>query len=1761
MSQSAAHSEVRVGVGFTVVPDGVSPSGTCRLSIKAVPKADYDIKKDLTVDLCNWPRDIAALAQKIRVAAGHVYIAAGQVSVVEGYFLDGTRKCDLADHDPQSDDKFAAAANELWRNIFRAGYGSAEEGCMHLRDALRDASVMSLQVAKAPVRTLLTEYATADLGRMFESTAMSAMAATLHQRLRHLAAQAGRSEVVRYKSLGEPIRPGVPWWKSLHENWFSMPPPARDRQLRRTGISTAESLIKEMETEARALLTATNTRELGRYFDAAERARSLAMAGAHFQNQVFDDEFWRTGRASKASDDVSAPFRREMFRFDKSWGIGAKQVAVADNECDTLIEQAPIRKFAGILSYPTLSKFLRLIVDVHVDRSSLEPYLEKNDAAGRWYGAIAADFAGSNVPGSGGKWPKPDSATLHWSATVLGRSIGAAADYFGPCSQRESAGKAPLADDDFRDGLINLNTKTDGAQRFEFTAVGVTATALTWRQAAAEIHEADRQGALRDDQSTGLPAVQRFGIALVDNGVKKDLVNTWVKKKRGGSLVEFANDLQEGFRFDVALLSLDRTDPAHPKEKNDWASPARWRSLAGRVVGYQDIDGAFLKFCADVRDRDDGRTMAATSKAEYTDENGVKQQIHVNNQLFMWTGEGLGVPSLQHERVVHNELPDRQTAHADARFDLGVNLTFDIPHLQQDRARRPPPLREGRSYIFGARAHLINGCGVPLKDAIDLYVSVSPLVVRGDDQGKPIHFGHRSEVRAPDVLLPFNDRLVSSRSPERDVPGENVETLVVRSTVDTAKKMAPGQFAPTHSQTGPARRFVMPPRVSFDECEMAGVFDRGFDAVAKPAGAFARDVKFRSSLKDGTFPVARDGSWAFPTDGPDATAPPPSPSDPYPTAVGPNETSRGSVLVLDPTTSPPNEPFYPDPHARTMCAVFWHAKQPADHFGTLDDPVPFWLGHESSQALPIAIELRGTDPAAPSALRGWFNQSATLDVRQLNGGSVSVRALSMMLAAAEDIELTLWPHDDFTDHPAIRGAVRLLAEKKNASRNFVSEFRLDPAVAPEYERRLLNLTSPNGEGRQELSRLLCLAPTSQISARRTVRLVHAVDRPLLPPTFSPGPRLHAVVITPVPEGSTPDGTVATGLRSWSRYADAHQSVDIMTWPSEPHGSTTFFVGSIDIHRPSTVSVRCEATWDEYDATGVHYDSKKGAWFFTPRPEPEKLLFPIKDISTEDPFRTKPLDLLRDDSEDGHNGQYRGLSYSFPDSKARLISVSLIATSRFTKFFPAEPVETNGVGKYERESLKLEPVRPAHLERAPLVQRSVPVATLSQRQAQDFEVAPHRHRERVAELLWVPSTVRPAPPQVNHIVPVFQWETTPGFLPTRIEWCRKAVVRVHLDRYSWHSSGQGELLAVAFGPFVDAGGGQLTLCTFDDAVGEFGQFITRWGADPIHVSGKLDDLIPLASISGTTEPGEFRLPYAFEPVVGDVSPSCEGRLPAGSLLTVNGDHFINGATALVNNVKARAVRVDNSMSLVLVTDADTSCPLDVKVINPDLIVQIKTYKPEMEPNEGLWYCDLDIGHGASYQPFVQLGLARYQPHSVAGLELSAPVAAWVQPLPQRKGSVTFEKNRTIVVEHYGLGFGLTGLGTGDARVRAPRLNLRLLRASHPGRLPHGENGSLTWAPLIDGNGRAIEKLGVCPASKQDKGGKETNEAWWCERFTLPPCRPGIRYGLMIEETELMDADPEPTQYPQNWIYDKGRLTVKTIEAERSPFFLHVVDLGE
>ncbi len=196
------------------------------------------------------------------------------------------------------------------------------------------------------------------------------------------------------------------------------------------------------------------------------------------------------------------------------------------------------------------------------------------------------------------------------------------------------------------------------------------------------------------------------------------------------------------------------------------------------------------------------------------------------------------------------------------------------------------------------------------------------------------------------------------------------------------------------------------------------------------------------------------------------------------------------------------------------------------------------------------------------------------------------------------------------------------------------------------------------------------------------------------------------------------------------------------------------------------------------------------------------------------------------------------------------------------------------------------------------------------------------------LVSVPSSARPAAPDILYVTPTYGWErqeTTNVKTEVRLG----NGLRIYMNR-PWYSSGEGELLGVVLWP-------ESQTTPDDDARDKFKAWFTQWGLDPIWGGGWLE-----------TVPSTFDFPQATS---------------AGQNLSLEG-------TTLIVDVAGHPVGYD--------------------------------------ADRRLWYCDIEFAAGQAYTPFVRLALARYQPSSIAGTELSHVVLAdFAQIAPDRSAALTVD----------------------------------------------------------------------------------------------------------------------------------------------------------
>jgi hypothetical protein len=189
--------------------------------------------------------------------------------------------------------------------------------------------------------------------------------------------------------------------------------------------------------------------------------------------------------------------------------------------------------------------------------------------------------------------------------------------------------------------------------------------------------------------------------------------------------------------------------------------------------------------------------------------------------------------------------------------------------------------------------------------------------------------------------------------------------------------------------------------------------------------------------------------------------------------------------------------------------------------------------------------------------------------------------------------------------------------------------------------------------------------------------------------------------------------------------------------------------------------------------------------------------------------------------------------------------------------------------------------------------------------------------------------------------------------------------------------------------------------------------------------------------------------------------------------------------------------------------------------------------DFDHDRKLWACDIQIkiDDGQSYSPFVRLALARYQPHSIPGTELSRVVIAdFVQLAPDRTVRVTptagDPNSFAITVE------GLTHQGGAwdpklpleslppDAVILDPLPELgtpaEVIQVSLERRIP-GTQDEAGWEPA---SAVAGAQVSIDAAVNADV---PTAAPLWSGQMTLPSPRQPGQFRVVIREYERFPTD--------------------------------------
>ena len=332
-----------------------------------------------------------------------------------------------------------------------------------------------------------------------------------------------------------------------------------------------------------------------------------------------------------------------------------------------------------------------------------------------------------------------------------------------------------------------------------------------------------------------------------------------------------------------------------------------------------------------------------------------------------------------------------------------------------------------------------------------------------------------------------------------------------------------------------------------------------------------------------------------------------------------------------------------------------------------------------------------------------------------------------------------------------------------------------------------------------------------------------------------------------------------------------------------------------------------------------------------------------------------LEPIEDQAEVAKPG--RGARHEFGDTKYRRIVYHSIATTRFREFLPRPIAED-----------------PAAIQRV--------------------ESTGDASGPKQALVHHVPSSARPAAPELVYVLPTFKWEKQDG--PTRRHVRHGNAVRVWLRR-PWFSSGDGEQLAVVLRPGVALPRGwERADALLEASVLELAARPPSFSLAPLKRVAR-----PAAPFAGQairrTQPpaqGALEKELAFAPieVIASLSPSADEirRMLAPYVTEWGNDPVWQSAASKSTPTVADFPRHTGYASGLTLAEL----PGTSRVV-------VAAHDVFWSSERKLWYCDIEIDPGDTYFPFVRLALARYQPHSVADAHLSRVIMTdFIQLAPDR-----------------------------------------------------------------------------------------------------------------------------------------------------------------
>jgi hypothetical protein len=249
-------------------------------------------------------------------------------------------------------------------------------------------------------------------------------------------------------------------------------------------------------------------------------------------------------------------------------------------------------------------------------------------------------------------------------------------------------------------------------------------------------------------------------------------------------------------------------------------------------------------------------------------------------------------------------------------------------------------------------------------------------------------------------------------------------------------------------------------------------------------------------------------------------------------------------------------------------------------------------------------------------------------------------------------------------------------------------------------------------------------------------------------------------------------------------------------------------------------------------------------------------------------------------------------------------------------------------------------------------------------------------------------------------------------------------------------------------------------------------------------------------NGRTDPGDVVRPYisemGFDPVYDDEF--ARRTRTNNSFTTLTAAHVVSA------DVQAASVK--------------SVTPLELQgqqVLIPFTVVALG-HAVQYNQDRQLWFTDVELDIGGAYAPMVRLAVARYQPNSVAGAELSKIVRIDCLQLASDRTASIVRSGTSLTVSVNGPSapnlYGLNNAGAASASGHLVKATIDMRPTTE---------GELSWTPVPLGSGDMEVTLSAVAGSVIEA------TTWTGSIANAPTTGGGTDYRVRIEEFEQFQDD--------------------------------------